>query len=242
MKTSIILSCYNEIRHGYLAAILENLSHQQGESEIIAVVSPSQDQTLDLLQQYPQAHIITAPACGRAKRYDLGLAACTGDFILLHHSATLLPPQIALTQIAQVLANPNQIWGGFHHSFDYDHWLLQFTSWYSNQVRGKQKGILYFDHCIFAKRQTLIDLGGIPDLHIFADTRLSEQLRQLSYPEFCPGRVITSARRFRTRGIYGQAILNQALKLLYHLGISDRALNRIYEQNQSINVPYIHSR
>jgi glycosyltransferase involved in cell wall biosynthesis len=242
IKVSILLSCLNEMRHGYLPKILLNLEQQLGEKEIIAVVSPSDDHTLTFLEQQPTVRVITTELSNRAQRFDLGLNASVGEIILLHHSATLLPQNLALQQIIQTLdrnsGHSGKVWGGFHHSFDDQHWLLDFTSWYSNQVRGKQKGILYFDHCIFGWREALIKVGGIGDRHIFADTFLSEKLRELSYPLFCDGMVVTSARRFRQRGIYGQALLNQVLKLFYHLGVDDRKLNRIYEQKTQINVAY----
>lgn len=241
-KISVVLSCLNEMRYGHLAKILENLNQQIDKEEIIeeiiAVVSPSNDQTLDFLSQQPQVKVISTDLVNRAQRFDLGLKASTGNIILFHHSASLLPPTYALQQISQALSTSKQVWGGFHHSFDHDHWLLRFTSWYSNQIRGKQRGILYFDHCIFGWREAFIKVGGAGDRAIFADTDLSIKLRQLSYPLFCDGMVVTSARRFRQRGIYRQALLNQVLKLLYFFGVDDQTMNQIYERKNPINVAY----
>jgi glycosyltransferase involved in cell wall biosynthesis len=237
-KISILLSCLNEMEHGYLAKILDNLERQVGEKEIIAVVSPSHDQTLAFLERQPQVKVISTQLSNRAQRFDLCLKASTGDIVLFHHAATLLPDTSAFLQIIQALETSERVWGGFHHSFDRVHWLLRFTSWYSNQVRGKQKGILYFDHCIFGWREAFIQVGGIGDRAIFADTDLSKKLCQLSYPLFCDGMVVTSARRFCQRGIYRQALLNQWLKLLYHFGVNDRTMNLIYEGKNPINVAY----
>ena len=52
MRISIILPCLNEIRHGYLDRIFANLIAQDGEKEIIAVVSPSDDGTELVLDEY----------------------------------------------------------------------------------------------------------------------------------------------------------------------------------------------
>ncbi len=245
MRLSIILPCLNEIRHGYLDRILTNLIDQlvteNHIKEIIAVVSPSEDATDLVLQEYaarsPEIQVVRSLAKNRAQRLNDGIAASTGDVILLHHPATLLPERIVLQLIEQTLASGGQ-WGAFRHSFDFTHWLLHFTSWYSDNMRVKQKGVVYFDHCPFIDRQLLAQIGNVPDLDIFEDTVLSDRLRQFSKPLLAKGQVITSARRFQQRGIYRHAMLNQLLKICYHANIDPRWLNRLYEQKASINVKY----
>ena len=235
---SVVLPCFNESRHGYLPKILENLSQQAGEKQLIAVVSPSTDDTLATLQQFPSVEIIETAATNRAQRLNVGIAASQGDIVLLHHPATLLPPTNALGQAKSALADTSAVWGGFIHSFDMDHWLLRFTSWYSTTQRSQRQRILYLDHCIFARRQVLIDIGGVPDMDIFEDTALSTALAQWGQPAIAPGKVITSARRFRDRGIYRQALLNQLLKLMYYVRLDPKQLNRLYESKSQINVGY----
>ena len=235
---SIVLPCLNELRHGYLPAILANLQTQTGEKEIIAVVSPSQDDTLTTLQNQSGIQVIETTAHNRAQRLSVGIAASHGDVVLLHHPATLLPPQVALTQVATAIADPQICWGGFHHQFDWDHWLLRFTSWYSNQVRSRHGQILYLDHCPFARREILNEIGAVPDMDIFEDTALSQRIQSYGAPVLLPGRVTTSARRFRQRGVYQQAWVNQQLKLMYYLGASPAAMNRVYERQSQINVTY----
>ncbi|MEI6329016.1 MAG: glycosyltransferase [Pseudanabaena sp. ELA645] len=243
MRISIILPCLNEIRHGYLDRIFTNLIAQDGKKEIIAVVSPSDDGTEIVLDEYAsrfsEVQVVRSLAKNRAQRLNDGIIASRGEIILLHHPATLLPEFIALDLIKKSLdIGLDSSWGAFQHSFDFDHWLLQFTSWYSDNVRVKQKGIVYLDHCPFINRQVLAQIGNIPDLDIFEDTVLSDRLREFSKPVLAQGIIITSARRFRQRGIYRHAILNQVLKICYLLNIDPRSLNRLYEQKSSINVKY----
>ncbi|MBE7385265.1 MAG: glycosyltransferase [Leptolyngbya sp. SIO1E4] len=235
---SVVLPCLNELRHGYLPKIVENLLAQRGEKEIIAVVSPSQDGTLEVLTQVPQIQIIESAAQNRAQRLSIGIEASQGEAVLLHHPATLLPPEKALTLVDKALRDPLTMWGGFRHQFDWDHWLLRYTSWYSTTVRPRSARILYLDHCIFARRSLLLEIGGVPDMDIFEDTVLSQRLGRYGAPVMLPGTVITSARRFQSRGVYRQAVLNQTLKVMYHLGIDPKWMNRLYEQRVQINVAY----
>ncbi|MBD2187464.1 glycosyltransferase [Pseudanabaena mucicola] len=244
MRLSIILPCLNEVRHGYLERIISNLINQNTDKhtlEIIVVVSDSEDGTDLIIENYaarsPDIQILRSQSKNRAQRLNDGIAASTGDVILLHHPATLLPEQIAIALIEQSLSN-GSAWGAFQHSFDWEHFLLHFTSWYSDNIRVKNKGIVYLDHCPFITRQLLEKIGNVPDLDIFEDTVLSERLSKFAKPALVQGKVITSARRFRQRGIYCHAMLNQLLKICYHLNIDPRWLNRLYEQKASINVKY----
>lgn len=240
---SVVLPCFNESRHGYLPKILENLTQQKGDKQLIAVVSPSQDDTLATLQRFPAVEIIKSNATNRAQRLNVGIEASVGEFVLLHHPATLLPQENALQQAEAALngalnGDDGAVWGGFVHSFDKDHWLLRFTSWYSTRVRSQHQRILYLDHCIFARRQVLQKIGGLPDMDIFEDTALSLALAALGKPAIASGQVITSARRFESRGIYRQALLNQILKLMYLTRQDPQKLNWLYESQSQINVSY----
>lgn len=252
---SVVLPCLNEIRHGYLPSILDNLVLQPGEKQLIIVTSPSTDGTYGVITQHPAASdfkLIETTATNRAQRLTIGIKASQGDIVLLHHPATLLPPD-ALDQVRRVMGHgtmsygtvaPDSMepdtatWGGFRHSFDLDHWLLQFTSWYSTTQRPRLSQILYLDHCIFARRDALMAIGGVPDMDIFEDTALSHALSQFGPPHLAEGTIVTSARRFKERGIYKHAALNQLLKVMYHLGLDPKKMNWLYEGTSQINVSY----
>jgi hypothetical protein len=238
MVISVVLPCLNEIRHGYLPRIIKNLEGQTGPKELIAVVSPSQDGTLEMLARSPQFRVIEADAKNRAQRLNIGIQASRGEVVLLHHPATVLPDTQALTLIDKAFQDPLVMWSGFRHQFDLDHWLLRYTSWYSTVVRPRWGRIVYLDHCVAVRRSQLTEIGGVPDMDIFEDTLLSRRLSQFGAPVILPGTAITSARRYRNRGIYRQAVMNQTLKLMYYLKLDPRRMNRLYEQTTQINVRY----
>ncbi|MEL6601693.1 MAG: glycosyltransferase [Cyanobacteria bacterium J06614_10] len=235
---SVVLPCFNESRHGYLPRILTNLAEQAGEKQLIAIVSPSRDDTLATVKRFPNVTVIETVAGNRAQRLNVGIAASSGEWVLLHHPATLLPEKTAFSQAASALAEQQAVWGGFEHHFDMDHWLLRFTSWYSTRVRSQVSGILYLDHCIFVRRDVLLAIGGVPDMDIFEDTALSVALGKWGKPAIAPAQVTTSARRFKSRGIYRQALLNQLLKLMYYANLNPKRLNWLYERKSQINVDY----
>jgi hypothetical protein len=233
------------VRHGYLERILLNLQYQTGNKEIIFVITPGGDRTEEIirnacaqLELTSMVKILLTDAKNRAQRLNHGIAASTGEFVLLHHPATLLPEIHALGMI-KTAKESQCLWGGFHHRFDMEHWLLGFTSWYSNQIRAKCRGIVYLDHCIFCDRQILDRIGNVPDMDIFEDTELSKRLCQIAMPSIISGYVTTSARRFRQRGVYKQALLNQMLKVGYQLRLDPQSMNKLYESKTAINTDYI---
>lgn len=233
------------MRHGYLERILLNLQNQKGDKEIVFVISHSSDRTEEIvrnacpqLERTSAVKILQSDATNRAQRLNHGIAASQGEIVLLHHPATLLPETNALIDLQTAIAQSQSLWGGFHHRFDLEHWLLDFTSWYSNQIRAQRKGIVYLDHCIFVDRKLLARVGNVPDRDIFEDTVLSDRLRQFGMPVLAKGYVTTSARRFRQRGIYRQALVNQILKLGYYCGIAPESMNKFYERKVAINNDY----
>lgn len=235
---SVVLPCVNELRHGYLPKIIKNLQAQQGDKELIAVVSPSTDTTLACLEAAPQIRVIESDAQNRAQRLNVGIQASQGQVVLLHHPATLLPPITALRQTDQTFHDPEVMWSGFCHQFDLDHWLLHYTSWYSSKIRPYWGRILYLDHCVAVRRSLLDDIGGVPDMDIFEDTALSRRLGQYGPPVMLSDHIVTSARRYRDRGVYRQALMNQTLKVMYHLNLDPKWMNRLYERKVQINVTY----
>ena len=230
---SVILSTNNEIRNGYLEDMLEAISSQKSDHEIIVVDNGSTDGTIEVVEKYTDK-IFSLLESNRAQRLNLWLQKAEWDIILFHHSVAKIQWDSFAT-IEKVLRDND--WGWHTHSFDLENPILRFTSWYSNNMRWK-RGILYLDHCIFANKTLLDELGGFPDMDIFEDTAFSEKMRKKSCPIIIDEKIVTSARRFTKRGIIKQSFLNQWLKLCYYAKLSDKKMNKSYEQDDGFNVTY----
>lgn len=199
--------------------------------ELLAIDGGSSDGTPDfLLDQGFQ--VCSLPASSRAARLRRGLVLAKGDVVLFHHPRSYLNPkaiQWLLTQYSE------SYWGGFQHRFDSSHWLLKFTSWYSNNVRPR-KGILYLDHCIFFPKSAIADPMEIPDVEVFEDTEISKILySRLGRPRVLPYSSTTSSIRFQANGVIRQALLNQKLKIKYYFGSSHKKMNEDYEKGLDLN-------
>ncbi len=234
---SIILPTFNEARSNFLPKILDSLT-QVSNFELVVVDSHSEDTTLAILQSHSlflnfpeRLKIISTDLSRRGEKLNLGLLESRGEMILLHHPRSYIPDNGLSTLFT--LENSVQ-WGAYIHSFDEVHPLLNFTSFYSNQIRGKRKSIYYLDHCIFVRRSLLLEVG-IPQVEIFEDTLLSLQLSKKYKPILLSKKSITSAIRFKKNGIYFQSILNQMMKIGFYLKIPFPILNRFYERSIELN-------
>ena len=230
---SIIVPTLNESKAGYLPKILDAY-REVPDIEIICVDGGSTDNTISVIKQ-STARLITTNLSSRAGRLNAGIAQSKFDMVLLHHPRSLV-------DIEGIMAIANRStdmrWGAFTHQFSISHPLLNFTSWYSNHIRGGLRSIYYLDHCLFAQKQLLLDVGLLPDIDIFEDTEICLKLRIQGKPIRLPFISQTSAVRFQVQGIYQQALKNQYLKWLYYFKRSDTKMNRLYEKGLELNSKY----
>jgi hypothetical protein len=208
------------------------------------------DDIFDKFNEYKDKkllRIIHVDTESRGMKLQTGIDNSNGDAILCHHPRSLIEPTGILWLYEKTKQNMSKIgkkdtwWGGFTHQFDNNaHWLLRFTSWYSNYIRPRSYffgfgSILYLDHCIFFTKSLLT--RKIPPVAIFEDTEICLILRENdNTPILVPYVSVTSAIRFQTNGIFYQAFLNQWMKFLYNFGLLDNSsLNAQYEKGLELN-------
>ncbi len=171
----------------------------------------------------------------RGERLNAGIELCEADLVLFHHPRSLLEPE-GVDYLIDYSEELN--WGGFTHEFDEKHWGLQFTSWYSNHIRGRFNGIYYLDHCLYSKKSLIKKSGGFPNIDIFEDTIFCQRLMKISKPVRLPFRSVTSAVRFSSNGFWKQSFLNQKLKWGFYFKKDHRKMNADYEKNLNLNSHY----
>jgi glycosyltransferase involved in cell wall biosynthesis len=227
---SIVIPTLNESKTGYLSKIFDAY-RVVADIEIICVDGGSTDNTVSLIKQ-SNAMLITTDKGSRAERLNEGIKQAKFDMVLLHHPRSI----VDIEGIKALINQATEIhWGAFTHQFNVQHPLLDFTSWYSNRIRGDRRGVYYLDHCLFAQKQLLLDVGLFPPVEIFEDTEICLKLNKKAKPVRLLFVSQTSAVRFETNGIYSQALKNQYMKWCYYFSGSDKKMNALYEKGMELN-------
>ena len=96
------------------------------------------------------------------------------------------------------------------------------------------------DHCLFFNKNLLSaeDKTPVPEVSIFEDTEFCLKLLRSAKPRRLKFVSTTSNVRFEKNGLVYPSLLNQIMKVGYHLKCSDEFMNRIYEKGLSLNSKY----
>ena len=218
---SIIVPTFNESAHiahtlQTLIATIDNAALAQ----IIISDGGSSDDTLQRLQAFPVQCLQAAR--GRAAQMNAGAAQAEGDWLVFLHADTRLPPDWQ-TQIA----TSNALWGRFDVALDDRHRLLRVIEKAMN-LRSCLSSIATGDQALFFRRDFFDRIGGFPDIPLMEDIAISKRAKQYARACCLPGRVVTSARRWRQNGILRTIILMWSLRLAYWLGVKPETLHRWY--------------
>lgn len=224
-----IFSIYNEINSTFFWLNINFLILKS--EKIIIVDGGSQDGTLEILDQLA-IPFKSLPLSNRGQRYNEALKYSDGEILIFVHPRTLIPSE-ALDQIDNLL--PFQVWGALTHSFDVAHPVLEFTSWWSNFIRGDLKKIYYLDHILWARKRFVELAGGFPEECIFEDTIFCQRLLSFGLPTRLAAKATTSALRFKKNGMWRQIYLNQLCKIRFYLGLSLDHIESLYEINLHLN-------
>ncbi len=227
---SVILPTFNERKNPYFKKILERF---KDVDQLIIADSNSSDETVKIAAQYTK-DIYNCDINSRSERINLGIEKAKNDIIIIHHPRSLL----AKDAEKELLSISDAVqWGAFTHKFDIKHFLLRFTSWYSNQIRGDKKNIYYLDHCIFLRKEIVKNVFPIPTMDIFEDTEICLRLAKYNNKRLKTIST-TSAIRFTKNGILKQCLTNLYLKYKYKKDSNLEQMNKLYEKNTRLNNNY----
>ncbi|MBI3000737.1 MAG: hypothetical protein HYY46_20150 [Deltaproteobacteria bacterium] len=78
------------------------------------------------------------------------------------------------------------------------------------------------------RRKVFEEFGGFPDIPLMEDIAFCQMLRKNGRLACLKSRVVTSARRWETEGVWGTILKMWTLKLLYLFGVSPFRLKEYY--------------
>lgn len=219
MNVCVVVPTLNEAER--VGACLESVLAQTGGVEAVVVDGGSTDATVEIASRYAPVH---GAGRGRAVQMNTGARATAGDVLLFLHGDTVLHPD-ALPALRRALADPSVAGGTFTLRFDSGHPLLCF---YALCTRLPYIAFRFGDQGIFVRRPVFERMGGFRELPLLEDVDFLRRLRREGRVAVVPRPVTTSARRFRSRGILRQQLLNGAILAAHSLGVSPERLARWY--------------
>jgi rSAM/selenodomain-associated transferase 2 len=216
-RLSVVVPALNEA--GGIRAALEALAPLRARGhEVILVDGGSSDGTVEMAAGLCDR--VVKASRGRALQMNAGARAATGDVLLFLHADTRLPPR------AEELILNSSIWGRFDVQIEGRHPLLKVVAWAMN-LRSRLTGIATGDQAIFVRRAAF---PGFPEIALMEDVALSKLLKRRCAPACLRARVVTSGRRWESRGVLRTIFLMWRLRFLYFLGASPERLARRYER------------
>lgn len=217
-ELSVVIPVHNDERA--LMRILEQLDGR--EFEIIVVDGQSTDASLAVARQYGAITLRCAP--GRGRQLNLGFAQATGAWIWLLHADSEVCDAM-LDFLETLPCQPG--WGRFDVRLEGSSPLLRAVGFLMN-LRSRVTGICTGDQGIYVHRELIDEIGGIPQQPLMEDIELSKRLKRHSPPD-CPRlKLITSARRWESRGVLPTVLTMWGYRLAYWFGADPERLARRY--------------
>ena len=222
-RLSVVMPALNESA-GILAALQALAPLLARGAQLLVADGGSQDDTVALART-GGAQVIDAPR-GRALQMNAGAQQASGDILLFLHADTRLPLD-ADRLMAQAIANGPQVWGRFDVRIEGKPRTLRVIAAFMNR-RSRWTGIATGDQALFMTRAAFDAVGGFPAQPLMEDIEISKRLLKLSRPACLRARVVTSGRRWETRGVWRTVLLMWRLRLAYWRGATPERLAERY--------------
>jgi rSAM/selenodomain-associated transferase 2 len=221
---SVVIPTLNEAAS--LREVVERAQRLPEVCEIIVSDGGSRDETCQIATNL-RCKVLRGPP-GRGGQMRRGAAEAKGDVVLLLHADTWLPPE-AGKAVLNCLRDVSVSGGGFWKVFREKNPLL-LGSRFKCAIRLYLGRRIMGDQAIFARREVLAEIGGVPDMPLMEEFELCRRLRTVGRLALADATVTTSARRFAKLGVARTYLRMWRVTLSYWLGKKPQELSRIYEK------------
>ena len=212
-RLSVVVPALNEANG--IRAALEALAPLRARGHQVIVVDGGSTDGTDRIA-LPLCDLLLNAPRGRAVQMNAGARAANGDVLVFLHADTRLPENIFIPESA--------LWGRFDVEIEGRHPLLKVVACTMN-LRSRLTGIATGDQAIFVRREAFM---GFPEIPLMEDVAFSKSMKRRARPVCLRDTVLTSGRRWESRGVLRTVLLMWRLRLAYFLGASPEKLARLY--------------
>lgn len=228
MKISIIIPTYNEAKG--IEKTLKELKQRQSKAdfveEIIVVDGQSKDETVNIVSKFDEV-ICAASEKSRSKQMNLGAQLANGEILYFIH-ADCLPPKDYDYFIIEAIRK-GHLAGCFRMNFDLVHPWMKFISWLT---KFKYRACRGGDQSLFVKKTLFNEVDGYDErFQIFEDHEILSKLYQKTYFHVIQKPLVSSARRFRDKGILKLQLLFWSIYFKKWLGATPEELFKFYKKH-----------
>lgn len=221
---SVIIPVYNEA--STIGKTIHYVKKYGGASihEIIVVDGGSADQTEKIIVASGATPVKSAIK-SRAFQMNRGASVSSGDILYFLHADTLPPMNFADHIIISI--QKGFTGGCYQLSFDYNHWFLKINCWFT---KFDIDAFRFGDQSLFIQRDQFHKITGFKEnLLLMEDQEIIHRIKQVGTFEVLDGKVITSARKYITNGIYKLQFLYLLINILYRCKIPQKKLYQLYQ-------------
>ncbi len=227
-KISVIIPVLHE--REIINDLVLNLRSIEGgkKIEILVVDGSDSHDTIEVINDPNVIKLISQ--VGRGSQMNIGAKKAKGEIIVFLHVDTILPSN-AFGLIEETLSDKVFSAGAFTLTLDNGPLYLRLMVPINN-LRGRLTRVPYGDQAIFMKKRTFQEIGGYREIRIMEDLDLMRRMKRSGLKvKILKGKVRTSSRRFLKKGPMRTVFVNIFLIFLFHLGVDNERLARIYYGN-----------
>ena len=235
---SVVIPVLNEASR--LPLLLADLDRWSEPLEIHVIDGGSHDAT-SLIGFLGGATVCTPPTPGRGQQLQVGSRLSPGRWLLVLHADSRLPSTWGET-VAGIIQRPgsrNQAWY-FDFQVDRPGPLLRFLE-FAVFLRSAVLQRPYGDQGLLIHRERLAEVGGYRPLSLMEDLDLVQRLSRSGRISRIGQPLITSARRWRKRGVLSNAWCNLQLRRRWARGEDTAELARHYAAQAASSNTRTHS-
>lgn len=208
-----------------LGGCLRSLLALDERPEVIVSDGGSDDGTLDVASSFGTVRIVHASRRQRATQMNDAALLARGQILWFVHADSVVAEGSVRAMLA-ALEPARAVGGSFRFAVDSPAWRYR---WLASMVRFRTRRLRapYGDQGLFVRRRVFEDLGGFPDQPILEDLHFVRAMRKVGRLAALDVPLLTSPRRWDSRGFLATTIRHMRILALDRLGVSP---SRIHER------------
>lgn len=196
-------------------------------AEVLLIDGGSTDQTAFIAKQF--AVRIFHSEKGRARQMNLGARMAKGKVLYFLHADTY-PPENFVTTVMKAIEEGADA-GCFRMKFFPSNKFLNFFSWFTRVNLLICRG---GDQSLFIRKEVFDELGGYNESYnVYEDGEFISRLYRKKSFKILPESVVTSARKYESRGMWALQFHFAMIHLINFMGAGPEKLHAYYRRNIS---------